>query len=201
QPVELGILNRLAANRAGPDRFQTAGKTIPFVSHSHGFVHGQAGAGHLRQGILFAPVDGHDVGIAVALIDKLDFHFLPNAIDVAIAPLFPRIGLSFASALFNRALIGAARGVGFDLVGRTVHDVNAAPVRLPSGDAGGKTLVGICDATVVLVLVLVFDGIGSGIATQPELLDELVALLVVGKLVKGGALLVRNDPADVLVQP
>src|SRR5262249_33583441 len=57
------------------------------------------------------------------------------------------------------------------------------------------------NAPIVLFFVLVLDRVGSGIAAQPELLDKLVALFVVGKLLERGALFVGDDPPDVLVKP
>ena len=66
----------------------------------------------------------------------------------------------------------------FDFVGRAVRDVDAAAIGLPAGDAGSVMLVGVSDAAVVLFLELVLYGVGSGIAAQPELLDELLALFV-----------------------
>src|SRR6516164_4475463 len=91
--------------------------------------------------------------------------------------------------------------MGFDLIGRAVHDVHAPAVRLPSRDAGGEVLVRIGNAPVVLFLKFVFDGVGSGIPALPEGLDELVALFVIRELLEGGAFFVGDDPADVLVEP
>jgi hypothetical protein len=62
-------------------------------------------------------------------------------------------------------------------------------------------LVGVGDAPVVLFLELVLDGIRRGIAAQPELLDELLALFVGLQALESGALLVGDDVGDVLVQP
>src|SRR5437879_5524888 len=89
----------------------------------------------------------------------------------------------------------------FNLIGLAVHDVNAAAVAFPARDAGGKMLVGVGDAGVVLFLVLVLFGVGSRVATLPEGLDELVAFFVVGKLFESGSFFVGDDPDDVLVEP
>src|SRR5690348_18452569 len=89
----------------------------------------------------------------------------------------------------------------FHLISGTVHDVNAAAVGLPAGNAGGKMLVGVGDAPVDLVLVRIVNAVGSGVAALPELLDELIALLVVAQLEKSFALLVGDDPAHVLIEP
>ena len=62
-------------------------------------------------------------------------------------------------------------------------------------------LVGVGDAPVVLFLELVLDGIGRGVAAQPELLDELLALFVGLQALEGCLLLVGDDVGDVLVQP
>ena len=72
-----------------------------------------------------------------------------------------------------------------DFIRRAVDDVDAAAIRLPSGNAGGETLVGVGDAAVVLFLELVFLGVGRGIAPQPELLDELLALFVGAQALEG----------------
>ena len=61
--------------------------------------------------------------------------------------------------------------------------------------------VGVRDAAVMLFLVLVLDGVGRGIATEPELFDELISLFVVGELLKRRKLFRRDDPAHVFVQP
>src|SRR5690349_12754355 len=89
----------------------------------------------------------------------------------------------------------------FHLVSGTVHDVNAAAVGLPSGNSGGKMLVGVGYAPVKLVLVRVVHAVRSGVAALPELLDKLIALFVVAQFQKSFALLVGNDPAYVLVEP
>ena len=54
-----------------------------------------------------------------------------------------------------------------------------AAVGLPAGLAGGKMLVGVSDAPVVLFAELVLWRVRIGVAAQPEVLDECVALLVV----------------------
>jgi hypothetical protein len=84
---------------------------------------------------------------------------------------------------------------------RTIHDVHAATVRLPPGNAGGKVLVGIGNATVVLFFVFVLFGIGSGVAALPERFNKVVAFFVIGKLFERGSLLVGDDPDHVFVQP
>jgi len=62
-------------------------------------------------------------------------------------------------------------------------------------------LVGVGDALVVLFFVFVLFRVGSRIATLPESLDEVVALLVVGKLLEGCPLFISNDVDDILIQP
>ena len=61
--------------------------------------------------------------------------------------------------------------------------------------------VGIRDAPVVLFLELVLDGVGSGVAAEPELLDELFAFLVGGELFEGFALFIGDDVGDIRVEP
>ena len=80
--------------------------------------------------------------------------------------------------------------MGINFVGRTKHDIDASAIGPPARLAGGKMLVGIGDAAVMFFLVLVLFGVGSGVATQPELLDELVALFVVRELLEGRQLFI-----------
>ena len=92
-------------------------------------------------------------------------------------------------------------GCEFDFVGRAEGDVDAAAVGLPAGNARGVMLVGVGDAAVVLFLELVLDGVRRGVAAQPELLDELLALVVGLEALEGRPLLIRDDVGDVFVEP
>ena len=53
----------------------------------------------------------------------------------------------------------------------------------------------------MLFLELVLGGIGSRVASQPELLDELLSLFIGGEPFPGLALLVGDDVHHVLVEP
>src|SRR5579862_2226557 len=91
--------------------------------------------------------------------------------------------------------------MGFDFVGWPINDVGAAAVGLPARDARRVMLVCIRDAPVMLFFELVFLGIGSGIATQPELFDELFALVIGAQPFPGLPFLVGDDVGDVLIKP
>src|SRR5262249_36765374 len=78
---------------------------------------------------------------------------------------------------------------------------DTAAVGLPSGDATREMLVGVGDAAVVLFLEVVGERFRIGVATQPELLDELFALLIVGGGLEDLALFVVNDVAALLRRP
>ena len=62
-------------------------------------------------------------------------------------------------------------------------------------------LVGVSDPLVMFFAIFVLVGVRIGIAAQPELLDELLALFVGGELLESRPLLVRDDVGDVLVEP
>src|ERR1035438_561416 len=81
-----------------------------------------------------------------------------------------------------------------NLIRRTVSDVNAAAVRLPSGDLRREMFVGVGDAAVMFFLE-------RRAALNPELLDELLALLVGGESLERGALLVGDDVGHILGEP
>src|SRR5207245_566609 len=79
--------------------------------------------------------------------------------------------------------------------------VGAPAIGLPSGDAGREMLVRVRDAPIMLFLKFVLQRVGRGIAAQPELLDEIVALFVVRELLEGVALFIGDDPAHILIEP
>src|SRR5574341_1204913 len=62
-------------------------------------------------------------------------------------------------------------------------------------------LVGVGDALVILFAVFVDVSVGIGIAAEPELFDELFALVIGLQRLEGFALLVGDDPAHVFVEP
>ena len=176
-------------------------EALRLVGHAHLLHQGEAGAGNVQQGVLFRRVHGHAELARHGGVDELDDDVVADAFDVAIAPLLEGEGGGLAAALFRGPLIGAARGVVFDFVRRAVRDVDAAAVGLPAGDARGVVLVGVRDAAVVLFLELVFDGVRGGVAAQPELLDELLALFVGLQALEGRPLFIGDDVGDVFVQP
>ena len=138
---------------------------------------------------------------AHAGIHELDDHFLADAFEVAIAPVFKRESRSFSAAFFYRPLVTAAAGMRINLVGRAVHNVDTAAVGFPTGDSCREVFVGVFDAAVMLFFKFVFFGIGRRIASLPEGFYELVALFVVGKLFEGFALFVGNNVDNVFVEP
>src|SRR5271169_1593461 len=91
--------------------------------------------------------------------------------------------------------------MGFDLIGLAENDVDATAVGFPAWDTSREMLVGVGNALVVLFLIFVLFGIGGWVAALPEGFNKIVALFVVGELLKSGALFVGDDPDDVLFQP
>src|SRR5438270_157558 len=98
-------------------------------------------------------------------------------------------------------LICAARRMGFSLVGFAIHNPNAATVGLPPGNTGSEMLVGVSDALVIFLAILVFVGVGIGIAPPPKLLDKALALIVGLELLEGLPLFIGDDVSDILFQP
>ncbi len=179
-----------------------AAEAVRLVGQTHGFHVREAGVGNVQHGVLFRAVHGHCVSAATAIVYKLDLHFLLiECLQVAVAPHFERKCLRLAAAFFLRTLVGAAHGVGVNAVGLAVHDVDAPAVRLPARESRGIVLIGILDAAVVLFLVLIFRGVGRGIAPLPELFDEYVPFRVVAQLLERGLLFISNDPGLDFIQP
>src|SRR5437588_11305312 len=89
----------------------------------------------------------------------------------------------------------------FRLVGFAPHDIDAAAIGLPSGNAGSEMLVGVSDALLIFLAILVFVGVGIGIAPPPKLLDKALALIVGLELLEGLPLFIGDYVSDVLFQP
>ena len=155
----------------------------------------------MQQRVLLAAVDGEVVVAALAGIHKLQVDVLADAFEIAVVPDLKREGRGLAAAFFHGPLVAAAGGVRVDRVRLAEGDIDVAAIRLPARLAGGKVLVGIGDAPVVLFAEFVLRRIRIGVAAQPELLDEGVPLLVVAQVLEGLALFVGDDPGHVLVQP
>src|SRR5882757_8816555 len=85
--------------------------------------------------------------------------------------------------------------------GLSIHYVNSAAVCPPSRHAGCIVFIGISNTPVVLFLEFIFRGIRGWITSLPEAFNKNVALGVGGKLFKSGELFIRDDPANILVQP
>src|ERR1700759_1354005 len=83
----------------------------------------------------------------------------------------------------------------------TEPDVQTAAVRLPAWNSRGEVFVRVSDAAVMFFFVFVLHRVGSRIPAQPELLDELLALVVGPEALERGPFLVRDDPRDILLQP
>jgi len=62
-------------------------------------------------------------------------------------------------------------------------------------------LVGVSDALVIFLAILVFVGVGIGIAPPPKLLDKALALIVGLELLEGLPLFIGDDVSDILFQP
>ena len=91
--------------------------------------------------------------------------------------------------------------MGLDFIGRAPDDVDAAAIGPPAGDAGGEVLVGVLDAAIVLFAEFVLLGIRSGIAAEPELLDECVALFIGAEEFESLLFFRGDDVTHVFIEP
>src|SRR5580658_2434727 len=71
-----------------------------------------------------------------------------------------------------------------NLVGRSPCDVNSPAVSSPAAQVCRKMIVRVGDSPVVLLLKRILLVDRNGVSSLPELLDELVALLIVRELKK-----------------
>src|ERR1700761_5268810 len=116
-------------------------------------------------------------------------------------PYLKGVGRGIAAALVHRTVVAAAARMRIDAVRLAVGDVDMASIRPPAWLACGKMLVGISDAGVMFLAILILRRVRIGIATQPELLDELIPLLVIAQALESLQLLVGDNPADILIDP
>ena len=193
---------RVVAHRAAADVLNPAAlEPVGLVLVVHLLILGKAGAGNMQQRVLLAAVDREVIVAALAGIHKLDVDVLADPFQIAVMPDLKREGRGAAAAFFLGPFVVAAGGMGINIVRLAEGNVDVAAIGLPSRLAGRKMLVGIGDAPVVLFAVLVFGRIRVGVAAQPEVLDEGVALFVVAQAHEGFALFVGDDVRNFLVQP
>src|SRR5438270_114313 len=88
-----------------------------------------------------------------------------------------------------------------DLIRRSEPDIDPSAISSPARHTGGKMRIRVGDTPVMLFLVLVLNRLRRGVPPKPELLHELFPLLIRAQLLKGPALIVRNDPRHVLADP
>ena len=132
----------------------------------------------VEQGVLLIWATCNPVLSRPTRVDKLDLDVRADSFKVPVPPDLERIGRRRPSSFPDWAIVAATGGVRFDLIWLAKHDVDPAPIGLPSRDTAGVLLVGIGDPLVILLAVLVDIRVGIRIAAQPELLDELLALVV-----------------------
>ena len=89
----------------------------------------------------------------------------------------------------------------FVFIGWSKGDVDATAIRFPTRNARSIPFIGIGDAAIVFFLKFVFSGIGSRIATQPELFNELFAFIFSAQTFEGSFFFVSDDVEYVLIQP
>ena len=173
------------------------------VAPPHSLVLGQVGHRSVLEGVLLEGIERNAVFAGKGAIHEFDDDFLSQIypVQVTVSPGDEGMGAGLSSPFPVGPVVGASPVVGLDLVRWTVHDVHAPAIGLPAHLARGETLIGVGDAPVVLVPELVDHGVRIGIPSQPELLDELVALLVVGQTVEGVSLIGSNNVGDVLLEP
>ena len=174
---------------------------ISFARKAHLFGHRQPGVGNHQESIFLVGVASDAIFATAGRIDELNFYSRTDAGEIAIEPALERISGGRSAALGWLALVRAAGRMAVFLVGLSVHDVDAAAIGLPAGNAGSEMLVRIGDSFVVLLAIFIFVGVGIGIATAPEVFDEAFAFLVRLQFLKRFSFVIGNDVSDVLFEP
>ncbi len=91
--------------------------------------------------------------------------------------------------------------MGFHFVWLAVHDQNPATIGFPAGNPRRELLVGQNDALVVFVPKLVIDGVGTRVPSKPELLDEVLPLLIGLETFESGILFGIDDVGNFVPRP
>jgi len=115
-------------------------------------------------------------------VDEFEYDIIANPVNVAVMP-----------ALEVEAI--------FDLIRRSIKDVDAATIRRPAGDAGREVFVGIGETAIVFFFEFVSGILRGGVSPLPELYYELLAFFVCLQALEGGSLLIRYDVRYILFQP
>src|SRR5262245_17351959 len=89
----------------------------------------------------------------------------------------------------------------FNFSRRTKCDVNPPSIRFPPRDARREPFVRVGDPAIVLFLEFVLRRIRRRITSQPELLDELLPLIIGSKPLECRSLLISDDVTDILAKP
>jgi hypothetical protein len=137
-------------------------------------------------------VHGHSVIAGLRGVVELDDYVGPDALDQLVTPLFERM-----------VFLRRSSGMTLDFIRWTVGDVDSSTIRLPTRQSRRwpETIVRVRNSPVVLDLKLVLRSIRRWVATQPELLDEVLALLICRKAFEGISFVVTDDVRYVFVQP
>lgn len=120
---------------------------------------------------------------------------------MVVAPVFKRIRRCYPAAFRVGSLVTHSGRMRVNFIRRTIADIDAAAVGLPARLTRCKVLVGKCEPAIMFFLELVLRRAGGRIAARPELLDEMLPLLVCVQTLKRGLLFVSNDVEHVLVEP
>src|SRR5438132_183264 len=155
----------------------------------------------MQQRVFLARIDGHAVLARHAWIDKFQEHFVADAFNVSIPPDLKRKRAGRAAAFFDGTVNCPAGGMRLDFIRLPVNDVDAPAVGLPTRNTRREPLVRIGNTRVMFFFEFVVYRVGRRIPAKPKLFDELLTLLIRLERFECGALLVRDDVGDVLVEP
>src|ERR1019366_9558872 len=148
--VELFALSGVTHGAAADVFNAVALEPVCLVLMVHLLILSKAGAGDMQQGVFLAAVDRKVVVAALAGIHKLDVYVLPDSLEITVMPHFERERSGVAATLFRGSVVAAAGGMGINVVGFAVGDVDVATVSLPPRLAGRKVLVCVSDAPVAI---------------------------------------------------
>src|SRR6185295_9517978 len=132
------------------------------------------------------------------LIDKFVDDVVALSIEMPVAPCFEGECGGKTTALLLRPIVGAARGMSLNLIRKSVKDVHLAAVGVHARDSRSEMVVRVVNSLVVLVPKLVFRWVGRGISNEPEVLNEILPLLVLCQFLECLPFFVCDDDVNVI---
>src|SRR5688572_14514158 len=97
---------------------------------------------------------------------------------MTIEPAFKWIRRSRTTTFVGETAIGAPRGMGFDLIGLAILQIDPASIGFVTRNSRREAFVHVSQPLVIALPILILNGVRIWIAKMPELADKVLALII-----------------------